>query len=400
MAPRADRERAPLTARDLNRATLARQGLLEPFTTDPADAVRGAGSLQAQHPEWPPVALASRSAGRSTADLAGALERRSVVRSSLMRITIHVVTADDLWPMFAVVQPLRLAQWRLLLKADPLTSPLGKRMLASHDAAIAALRDGPRTSLELDQIMAAEVGPQATATSRPRWREPETRTVVRAAWRHFAACVPLVHVPWEGEGYGRSRYALASDWLGIDPPQTDVADARVQVARRYLAAFGPATIEDLVAYVGRGNGGIGPWREAIVALADETVTLAADNGRTYLDLADAPRPAADVSSPPRLLARWDSLLLSHATKARDRVIADEHRPAVFSRNADVLPTFLVDGVVAGTWDLSRSDGTAAIELRPFDRLSRPSRDALVEEAERLLGLVASDAEARRVDLAA
>ena len=400
MAPRADRERAPLTARDLNRATLARQGLLEPFATDPADAVQGAGSLQAQHPEWPPVALASRSADQATADFAGALERRSVVRSSLMRITIHVVTADDLWPMFAVVQPLRLAQWRLLLKADPLTSPLGKRMLASHEAAIAALRDGPRTSLELDRIMAAEVGPQATATSRPRWREPETRTVVRAAWRHFAACVPLVHVPWEGEGYGRSRYALASDWLGIDPPQTDEPDARVQVARRYLAAFGPATIEDLLAYVGRGKGGIGPWREAVAALADETVTLATDNGRTYLDLADAPRPAGNVYAPPRLLARWDSLLLSHATKARDRVIADHHRPAVFSRNAEVLPTFLVDGVVAGTWDLSRPDGTAAIELRPFDRLARPTRDALVEEAERLLGLVAPNAEARRVDLAA
>src|SRR5687767_10882952 len=108
MAPRADRERAPLTTRDLNRATLARQGLLDLIKADPADAVRRLGSLQAQHPGWPSVALATRSANRTTADLSRAIERRTVVRSSLMRITIHVVEADDLWPMFTVMQPLRL----------------------------------------------------------------------------------------------------------------------------------------------------------------------------------------------------------------------------------------------------------------------------------------------------
>jgi hypothetical protein len=399
MAARADRDRAPLTARDLNRATLARQGLLAPITAVPADAVRRAGSLQAQHPEWPPVALASRSADLATADLAGALERRTVVRSSLMRITIHVVAADDLWPMFTVMQPLRLAQWRLLLKADPLTSPLGKRMLASHDVAIAALRERPHTSLELDQLMAAEVGSAATATSRPAWRAPMQRVVVRAAWRHFAAFVPLVHVPWDGEGYGRSRYALAADWLGSAPPPIDEAAARLHLARRYLAAFGPATIDDLVAYVGRGTGGIGPWREAVAALSDETITMPGPDGATYLDLAGSPRPPADTPAPPRLLARWDSVLLSHAPKARQRIITDADRSSVFSKNADVLPTILVDGVVAGTWELTRSDGRVAIELRPFGRLPRRTGEELVAEAERVLGLLAPEAD-RRVGLAA
>jgi hypothetical protein len=400
MAPRADRERPPLTTRDLGRATLARQGLLESMSADPAAAVRRVGSLQAQHPEWPPVALAARAADPATADLAGALERRSVVRSSLMRITIHVVAADDLWPMFAVMQPLRLAQWRLLLKADPVTSALGRRMLASHEIAIAALREAPRTSLELDRLMAAEVGPSATSTSRPRWRDPESRVVVRAAWRHFSAFVPLVHVPWDGEGYGRSRYALASDWLGMaSPPTLDEAAARVHLARRYLAAFGPATIEDLVAYVGRGKGGVGPWREAAEALAAETVTLRDERGAAYLDLADAPRPGAEVEAPPRLLARWDSLLLSHATKTRQRVIADEHRAAVFSKNADVLPTFLVDGSVAGTWELDRAEDRARIELRPFARLGRATRGAVVAEADRVLALLAPEAADRHVAVA-
>jgi hypothetical protein len=381
---------APLTTRDLNRATLARQGLLEPIRGSAADAVRQTGSLQAQHPEWPPVALAARAQSARTANLARALSTRQVVRSSLMRLTIHVVHAEDLWPMFTVVQPLRLNQWRLLLKADPIDSPLGKRMRAAHAAAIAALREGPRSSLELDRLMAQEVGPAATATTRPAWRQPQSQIVVRAAWRHFAAYVPLVHVPWEGEGYGRSQYLLAEDWLGSDGADSDEAAARVHVARRYFAAFGPASVEDLVAYVGRGKGGIGIWRDAVAALGDEVVQLRGDDGRALLDLAEAPRPGADAAAPPRLLARWDSLLLSHAPKHRQRVIADEHRVAVFSKNADVLPTFLIDGFVAGTWDLARTDGSASVRLHPFGRLPRGSREPLVAEAERLLGLLEPD----------
>ena len=392
MAQAAPGVTAPLSARDLNRATLARQGLLDPIRSDAGAAVERVGSLQAQHPEWPPVALAARAATRRAADLAGALERREAVRSSLMRITIHVVAAADLWAMFTVVQPLRLAQWRLLLKADPVDSPLGRRMLAAHDVAIAALRERPRSSLELDRLMAAEVGPEATATSRAAWRQPQSQIVVRAAWRHFSAFVPLVHVPHDGEGYGRSRYALASDWLGQERPEVDEAVARAHLARRYLAAFGPASVEDLAAYVGRGKGGIGAWRDALAAIGDDLVDLRDEAGRVLFDLADAPRPGADAKAPARLLARWDSLLLSHAPKHRGRVIAEEHRPAVFSRNADVRPTFLVDGFVAGTWDLHRAGEVARIELRPLAALPRPTRDALAAEAERVLGLLEPSAE--------
>lgn len=383
---------APLSARALGRATLARQGLLEPITArDAAAAVERLGSLQAQHPEWPPYALASRAADAATADLAAALERRRVVRSSLMRITIHVVSAADLWPMFAVCQPLRIDQWRRIMKVDPTDSPLGRRMHAAHHLARAALAERPRSSLELDRIMAAEVGADATRT-RPAWREPAARVVVRVAWRHFSAFEPLVHVPHPGEGYGRSLYALASEWLGVEPPRLDLDDARRHVARRYLAAFGPASIDDLVAYVGRGPGGIGVWRRAVAALEDEVIELRDEDGRVVLDLADAPRPPADTPAPPRLLARWDSVLLSHSSKHRTRILDEEARAAVFTKNADVRPSFLVDGRVAGTWDLARRDGGARVELRPFRRLGPREADALAEEASRVLRLLALDAE--------
>ncbi|MGI8828402.1 MAG: winged helix DNA-binding domain-containing protein [Candidatus Limnocylindria bacterium] len=369
---------APLTVRDLNRATLARQGLLAPMRADSVRvAVERLGSLQAQHPEWPPVALASRSADPAITDLATGLARREVVRASLMRITIHVVTAADLWPMFTVCQPMRLAQWRLLTKSDPIDSALGKRMLAAHGVALAALADGPVSSTELDRLMSAELGPIDSPIPRIRWR-------------HLSALVPLVHVPFDGERYGRSRYAVASEWLGRDQPVLDDADARVHVTRRYLAAFGPASLDDLAAYVRRS--GITGWRTAIASLRDEVITLHADDGRMLYDLADAPRPPADADAPPRLLVRWDSLLLSHATKTRDRIIAPEHRASVFSKNADVLPTFTVDGFVAGTWQLTRSEGAARIALHPFDALPKRTREPLIVEAERVLALIAADAE--------
>jgi hypothetical protein len=246
--------------------------------------------------------------------------------------------------------------------------------------------------------MAAEVGHEATSATRPAWRDPDTRIVVRAAWRHFAATVPLVHVPHDGEGYGRSRYALATDWLGVEEPEIDVADARIHLARRYLGSFGPASVDDLAAYVGRGKGGIGVWRDAVAALDGEAIFLRGTDGRTLVDLVGAPRPEPDTPAPPRLLARWDSLLLSHAAKHRQRVIADEHRSSVFSKNADVLPAFLLDGVVAGTWELSRSDGRAAITLRPFRRVPHADAELLVAEAERVLGILAPDA-GRSVELA-
>ena len=371
---------APISARELNRATLARQGLLEPMTARTAGAaVERLGSLQAQHPEWPPYALAARAANPRTADLAGALRRRTAVRSSLMRITIHVVGAADLWPMFTVCQDMRLSQWRLLAKADPVESSLGRRMVAAHEVALAALAEGPRSSTDLDRLLAAEVGPVDSP-------------VPRIYWRHLAALVPMVHVPHDGEGYGRSRYAVATEWLGVEQPVIDIADARAHVTRRYLAAFGPATVDDLVAYVGRGRGGgIGAWRDAIKALGDEVVELRDEAGRVLFDLESAPRPGADAEAPPRLLARWDSLLLSHAPRARDRVIEDRHRSAVFSKNADVLPTLLVDGKVAGTWELARNDATAHIRLRPFGRLAPRDREALEAEAERMLAIVSPGA---------
>ncbi|MDQ2676850.1 MAG: winged helix DNA-binding domain-containing protein, partial [Actinomycetota bacterium] len=233
-----------LDARQLNRASLARQGLLEPIRDKSVPrAVARLGSLQAQHPDWPPLALATRLGPRNTPDLDVARRRRTVVRASLMRLTVHVVAAPDYWPMSALTTPFRLDQFRLLYKLDPVTSPLARRLRAAQPAAVAAMRDSPRNVAEIEAILRAEVG--------PRIEIPPNRSL----WRWFSGSVGLVQVPHDGETYGRSRYIAAADWLGPPPDGgTEEASAAAHVAERYLAAFGPASVEDFAAYVGRGKG--------------------------------------------------------------------------------------------------------------------------------------------------
>ncbi len=368
-----------LTRRALNRATLARQGLLAPLQTDDiAAAVARVGSLQAQHPEWPPVALWTRSGDQAVAGLAEALAARGVVRGALMRVTVHIVAADDFWPIATLTQGLRRIQFRSIFKADPFDSPLGRRLTATHAAVRAALRDGPLRIRDMDAIMKAEAPDLADGPNRMHWR-------------HLAASIPMVHVPFDGEGYGRSRYAIAEEWIGPRPSKLNEATARQHVLERYLAAFGPASLDDLMAYVGA-RGGVTVWREALGALGDRVEAFDGEDRRVLHDLADAPRPGDDAPAPPRLLARWDSLLLSHAAKARQRVIDDEHRSAVYTKNADVLPSFLVDGRVAGTWD---RDG-ATVSLRPFGRLVAADRRALEEQAARLVRVLEPDAGDARV----
>jgi hypothetical protein len=367
---------ATLSRLELNRATLARQGLLEPIGHGTmGDAVARVGSLQAQHPDWPPIALWTRAGDRAIPGLAAARRDRSVVRAPLMRITVQVIASADFWPISIITQPLRAMQFRSIFKADVFDSPLGRRLSAGHSAVRSALLEQPQRIRDLDAIMLAEVPDLA-------------ENAHRVYWRYLAATLPLIAVPFDGEGYGRARYALAEEWLGPPPDNLDEGSALRDVTERYLAAFGPASIDDLMSYVGT-RGSPKRWQAAVATLGDRIVRFVAEDGRELLDLVDAPRPPADSPAPPRLLARWDALLLSHAPPRRERIIADTHRSAVYTRNADVLPSFLVDGMVAGVWRIDREAGR--IELLPFGRLADADREALEAQAAGLMSALESAA---------
>jgi hypothetical protein len=315
-------------------------------------------------------------------DLRRARRQKSVVRASAMRMTVHIVSAADYWSMVTLTQPFRLDQWRLLFKADPVSSPLARRISRGHPAVLAEMRKRPLAIREIEGILAAEVGRTPIPPNRP-------------LWRHFSGSIPLIHVPSDEESYGRSRYLPAEWWLGPPrPEETDPERAARHLARRYLGAFGPASVEDLVAYVGRGRN-LARWRTVVAGMAGDVAAFVDEQGRPLVDLPRAPRPDPDAPAPPRLVARWDSLLLAHETRHRDRVLPPEHQGTVITKNADVLPTFLLDGVVAGTW-LPRRDenGRRTLDLRPFGRLASRDRDALEAEGDRLLPLLGPGAFSR------
>jgi hypothetical protein len=141
-------------------------------------------------------------------------------------------------------------------------------------------------------------------------------------------------------------------------------------------------------------------RAAFAAIEPELVPLRDAAGRALQDLPDAPRPDADTPAPPRLLPWFDSALLALAPGHRERILPDAHRDSVFERrNLQVRATFLVDGLVAGTWSVETRRREATLELRPLERLARAARGALAGEAERLLAACYGDARSHRVTFA-
>jgi hypothetical protein len=359
-----------LSTRALNRATLARQLLLEPAVGLRAPAaLERIGGAQAQEPASPYLALWTRLADFDPADLHAAFASRSAIKASLMRITLHAVSAADYLALLPTVLPM-FRETGAMRRGTP--RPANVLELAAAAAAFSAT---PRRSAELRDYLATQAG---------------TANLETPVWWWVRRHLPMVHVPEDGPWSFTRRPLIttASAWFGDpsldDGGAVDVETARVDTARRYLAAFGPATTADLSAWTGVSAS---DFRAAIATLdAEEALVRFVDSaGRTLLDLADAPRPVADVPAPPRLLPMWDSVLLAY--RDRTRVISDEDRLRVISRNGDVLPTFLVDGVVAGFWWAEPDGAGTRIVLEPFGRLSGETRRAVEAEADRLAAFV-------------
>ena len=344
-----------ISARALNRATLARQLLLERAEVGVAEAVRRVGPLQAQEPRPPFLALWSRIAGFEREALAAALADRSVVRAVWMRATLHITTAEDLLALRTTIQPALTAAAAGIAKQRATND-------APEDVAAAARRllaGGALDRAELATGLAAA------------FPDGEERALSYLARMHL----PLVAVPTgDAWSFGRSsRFADAERWLGAAVAPEPAPEA---LARRYLAAFGPASAADLKTFAGLGDA-----KAVLAGMEDELVVLRAGR-RTLYDLPDAPRPGEDAPAPPRLLAPFDSVLLAH--QDRSRLVADEHRPALISKNLRIPATFLVDGMVAGIWTLERGK----VALAPFGRLAAADRRALEAEARALEAFVA------------
>ena len=371
-----------LTLRQLNRTTLARQGLLERFTGSTPDAIHHLSGLQAQHANSPYIALWSRLDDFAIADLVGALDDRSVVKATLMRSTLHIVAAGDYPALEASTGGPRSAVWA------PTIQRTGVDIEALHGRLLDFAKT-PRTLAELEDFAnEAAVGADGSA---PADHAPEG--VTRVAFRMVSSRGGLVHVPPSGHwrSHGRAQYVAARSWLSYDALPDE--DAALDIAlTRYLSAYGPATIADFGQWFGQRR--VNLTKAAVERLGDRLVRHRGEDGRELLDLAELDVATGDEPAPVRFTARWDSLLVSY--DGRRRIIADEYRPAVYKKNADVVATFLVDGFVAGTWTSANAKGSAAIELAPVQAIGKADRAALTGEAERLIRFIEPDGDRHEV----
>lgn len=345
-----------LTRRALNRATLARQLLLERAGLPVADAVEHLVGLQAQTSHTWYVGLWTRLAGLDAAGVGALLERRELVRLPVMRSTIHLLTADDALALRPLTQP-------------PIErSTLGQfgRQLAgiAPDELVAAAREiveeRPRIASELGRLLA----------ERFPGHDPGALAQGARAW------LPMVQVPPRGV-WGRSGRALQApldSWLGRPPPTLRVRD----LVLRYLGAFGPATVRDAQTW-----SGLTRLAEVFDSLRPQLRRYDGD----VFDLPEAPVADPDTPAPVRFLYDYDNLLLSHAD--RSRVLGGPGDTAYaahgYTADSNVQPaSVLVDGFVAATWTVLRQRRRVALSVRGFRRLTAPERAAVAAEGAALL----------------
>lgn len=361
---------ATLSRQQLNRATLARQLLLAREPLSAVEAIERLAGMQAQEPKHPFIGLWTRVEGFSPEELLEALQAREVVRATLMRSTLHLMSAAD----YAAV--------RMALQPPPSVSlrVLGARSKGMDlDKVLPAARKLLRgTPLPFDDIR-----------GKLQKKFPDVND--RALGYAVRTLVPLVMVPAEDERWGFARaasFALADEWL--DEPLAD--DAAEALVSRYLGAFGPASAKDVERW-----SAVGGMKSVLDAMRERLEVFADERGRELFDLPDAPRPDADVAAPVRFLPEFDNLVLAHDD--RSRVIADEHRPLVTTKNLRVKATFLIDGVVAGTWTIAVKRKVATLTLAPFGKLTKRATKELEAEGEALLRFAEPDAKSHEVTLA-
>jgi hypothetical protein len=347
-----------LGPRELNRATLERQMLLRRRKLSAVEAIEHLVGMQAQAPAPPYVGLWTRLKDFHPDDLARLILERRAVRIALMRNTVHLVSARDCLAIRPLMQPVFD---RTLYSTRANRAHLeGVDIEALVASGRALLDERPRTAKELGEPL------------QEQWPERDPASLARAI-RHL---VPLVQVPPRGlwGKSGPAAHTTAEAWLGrpLDP-----APSLEETILRYLGAFGPATVKDVQTWSGLTRLG-----EVIERLRPRLRIFRDERGKELFDVPDAPMPDPDTPAPPRFLPEFDNLILSHAD--RTRVIAEEYRKAIASKNGMVPASVLVDGFVRGTWKTERSRGKATLEIKPFEPLTREDRDALVEEGERLI----------------
>lgn len=349
-----------LSPRALNRILLDRQLLLERRAITPVEALERLFAMQAQLPRAPFLGLWARLQEFRREDLLDAIHARRVVRSTLMRGTLHLASAEDVLAFRTTVMPARTATLPWGVKPTP---ELLEQVL---DVGRAHFAPEPKDFESVRQVLEA----QGFEPVRP----------LAYAIRMF---LPLVQASSEA-AFGHEpggAFTLARTWLGRDEREEPQPQA---LARRYLAAHGPSLPADFSAW-----SGLKAAASTFAALGDELATFEDERGRRLYDLRDAERVPSETPAPVRLLADFDGAVLGRAD--RTGIIRPEHAPLLASKNGLIPAMVLIDGGVAGTWRIEAKKKAVAVTIRPFGALAAKDRKAIEAEAHSAAAFLAPDA---------
>ena len=359
-----------LSHSQLNRALLARQMLLVRERMNLVKAIDRLVGLQAQVPRAPYISLWSRLDGFRRSELTRLIEERKVIRATMMRGTIHLVSRKDFIAFRNLIQPVLTQVAR---NAPELRKTRDVEAWLDHGRRI--LSEAPMTFDAFRKVL------------KKRAPDLDAASVSRAV-QHYVA---LIRVPDGSPWSFKANAAFFPAELWLKEPLGVEATA-AELILRYLAAFGPATVGDAQTW-----SGLRTLKPVFEALRPTLLTFRDEKGRELFDLKRAPRPPAETPAPVRFLPDFDNVILSHAD--RTRVIAKSHSDNLKSPNGIGVPTFLVDGLIAGRWKLTRDKTSATLELKAFVKLPASARDAVEEEGADLLAFMEPEAEKRRVRFA-
>ncbi|MEU8798880.1 winged helix DNA-binding domain-containing protein [Spirillospora sp. NPDC048819] len=357
--------------RELNRALLARQMLLERRAMPALEAIEHLVGLQSQAPNPPYIGLWSRLAGFAFDEVGELMTDRRALRIVLMRGTLHLVSARDaraLRPLTQVILDNHLKTRARDLDGIDLTAVVA--------SARALLEGEPRTDKEVRTLLAE------------RWPDADAALL---GWA-VRCSLPLVQVPPRGiwGASGMARHTTLDVWLGGPAASDPSVD---EMVLRYLAAFGPASVQDVQHWSGLTRLG-----EVVERLIPKLLVFQDERGRKLYDVPEAPRPGPDTAAPVRFVPEFDNLTLSHADRAR--IITEEHRKRVFTVNGIIRATFLVDGFVHGMWKIEKKRGEATLRIDPFTPVPALERAELEDEGMRLLAAAHPDAKSHQVEFGA
>ncbi len=351
-----------LTDRQLNRATLARQLLLERSDMGIVEAIDWLVGQQAQQSNDPYIGLWSRLEGFRHEDLTTLITDRTLVRATSFRSTLHLHTVDDLLGIRPHVQPVLDRMWK---------SAFGNRRFGGNDvgkvhrAGVKLLDKGPMTGGQLGKAL-TEQFPEG---------EPLAKAVLLQV-KEILIQIPPTRIWGSGHAPILTR---AQNW--VPAPHSRDLD-RQDLVRRYLRAYGPASVADMQSW-----SGLSKLSEIFAAIADELITFEAEDGRTLHDLPDAPRPAADTPAPIRFLPLYDNSFLGYDNRRRMLEEADIRRVNVL---AEYKPAVLVDGIISAGWAIESKKGSARLTIEPYHKLRKADVRAMEKEGEAFLRFMEPD----------